>query len=265
MIEKWMKLGGLDLGVRGGKFEAHCRTEVQDSIRDSNILKHSGVFLRSYKFKGLAEDPGDIDIVIWIGRTLLIGEIKCNLFPSRGSEKSRHLEEMRTSADQINRKAASFNQLAQSFYQENVDSGYVGELRIIPFILTNLSLGVGMLFEEVPVTDLMILNRYLEIGSFDKFRIVSPDGQMTGGYRVHFYDSEEEAGERIKAYLSDPPQLWHFRDSSKLGTNPIIPLHPDDVHWDLVDYSVEIDGEKVRAQTLEREDLSRFEYRREPL
>jgi hypothetical protein len=168
---------------------------------------------------------------------------------------------MASAVKQIQRKAAALRKTAVEFYLSLTGKAPTAELKVIPFVLTNLTFGAGIQFEEVPVVDLLILSKYLRDGSMEKFRLVDNKSDESGGYRIYFYDSEAEAEQRVEIYLNDPPQLWHFHDSIVPQENPIEPLKVGDVRWIARDYQVAIDSQALLKKDLEGMSNSRFNYR----
>jgi hypothetical protein len=263
MIEQWMKLGGLDLAARGSEYELHCRKEVGMAIKENRLLENSGALPHAYKFKSGKDDPGDIDIVIWIGNRIVIGEIKCNLFPAKASEKARHLEEMRSAVSQITKKHLKFAERVESIFRDLTGYNTDGAIEIIPIVLTNVTLGVGLTIDGVPVVDLLILKKYFQDGCLDKFVVMDHQGNPESGYRLRFYDNPKEAEERLRNYLLDPPQLWHFQDSLTPIENPIVSLVNQDEEWTSVEYVVNVNTEDLRRRDTQAESNGRFPYGRE--
>ena len=171
-LERWIKLGGFDLQQRGDAFEDHAREHVAQTLRDSQHLQ-GGVCPHRYKLKRGADDPGDIDLIIWFGSTILLGEAKCTLFPARASEFHNYFATLERAGRQISRKAAALKIQTDDFWREVAKTPPPAETRIVPFVLTNLSFGVGMRFSGVPAVDLLILERFLGDGFLERFRCFS--------------------------------------------------------------------------------------------
>ncbi len=246
MVEKWMKFGGLDLQSRGESLEEHARERLADALRESRLLKNAGVCPYRYRFKGLADDPGDIDLLIWFGDTVLIGEAKCNLFPARASEFHNYFVTLERAAHQVRRKASAFGSQADRFWRGVAKRSAPKTTNVVPFILTNLCVGVGLKFADVPVTDILILERFLGDGFLERFVTFDPKRMgYTGGQKLELYKTQAEAEQVVAQYLVDPPQLQHFRDAVKPVTNIIPGVDGEDKPWLLIDYDVDIEGERL--------------------
>jgi hypothetical protein len=265
LIERWMKFGGVDLAKRGTEFEAECRSTFKESIQSNNLLKNSELLNHPYRFTKSDEDPGDVDLVFWINRTVFIAEIKCNLFPTKASERSRYHEDLVKGARQIIRKANCIRRNPTRFIKSISGLDSTGEIRVVPFVLTNLTFEVGECIDDVPITDRYILNKFLAEGYFDKSRIVSKENGITGGYRMFFYDDENEAEARLEDYLRSPPQLLDFKDAIAETITKMPRLNENDRDWEHCASVVSIDGEKHRHRISEKSKTDEINYRSEPL
>lgn len=243
MIERWMKYGGIDLQERGVAFEQHAREYISKDFKRSGILKNYGVLMHRFKMKSEIDDPGDIDLIVWFGDTILLGEVKCTLYPTRASEFHNYFETLNKAGRQIMRKTTVFKENVDAFWQHSAKREPSKNTQIIPFILTNLTFGVGSKFSNVPVTDLLILGRFIGDGFLERFITFDPSHGHQGGEKIEFYKTAEEAESVIGDYLINPPQLQHFRDSVKVNHTTIPPIDDSDLPWQILDYSVQFDSE----------------------
>lgn len=76
----------------------------------------------------------------------------------------------------------------------------------------------------VPVVDLMILTRYFGEGEYSPGGFISPSGDLTITNVVVFYNSEDEAIEKIDDYLINPPQVVALKSHLKKRITPHFPL-----------------------------------------
>jgi hypothetical protein len=215
-IEEWLRIGGLDLGVRGPLFEQHSRI----MLAASNALPNVRIAPDSID---LGELGGDVDLCIQIGATILIGEVKCSLFPASPLEDHNYERILAGAAGQAARKAALVAEDpitilgAQGF---SVEQG--SPVRVHPFVLTNLPLGAGRNYSGVPVVDLAILNKYFGEGYLDKYVSQYPDGHVERGKRVVFYANYADAALQIRGYLESPPQIVTLREISHERLWPLL-------------------------------------------
>lgn len=245
MIEKWMKYGGLNLQERGEAFEVHVRKQVKQTLGTSRLIKSAGVCEHRYKLKFEGDNPGDIDLIIWFGSTILIGEVKCNLFPAKASEFYNYFGDLEKAGQQIARKAIAFGGQTENFWRRIAKCEPPSETKVVPFILSNLPLGVGLRFSDVPVTDLLILERFFGDGFLERFVVFDPKLGNQGGQKLAFYATAAEAERVVDTYLSDPPQLHHFTEGLAPVQNVLPSVDEDDAPWAVFDYEVQFDRAKI--------------------
>ncbi len=206
-IEQWIVAGGLNLDSKGPLFEAHARDTLRQASDAANHLKHTSVVDHSFKLT-VAGRTEEIDIVLRMANTVLFCEAKCQVFPTGPMEYQHYFETLRGAARQILRKV----EFARSNPEEAIKQlGFSEDVEarkavFTPAVLTNQSLGVGFPIDGVPIVDDLILTRYLD-GKWET-GVVFADGQKKSVAKtVQFYESEDEASEKIGDYLSNPPQI----------------------------------------------------------
>lgn len=203
LIDYWMKEGNIDLGERGRLFEQF----VRDEVKRQNILKNVIVHERPLELS-FDNSIGDIDLVVQIGNKILLGEVKCSIYPASPREYYNYRQVLLEAARQVHRKAEAVrHHLKESLSELGTHLIREKEVEVIPVIISNIPLGAGHTFEEIPVVDLRILTRYFGEGSLPRFAVVGAEGIEAVGEVVVFFTSEDEAEENIKDYLASPPQL----------------------------------------------------------
>lgn len=211
-FELWMKDGGVRIADKGPLFEAHCRAQLAQSLKQCRHLRSTSVYPTSLVLKE-GEVEEEIDLVIRIKNTVLLGEVKCLIFPCDPIEFSRHFGRLSEAADQITRKVEFAKRhkdllLKQLGFEEAIE---IEQLSIHPFVFINQPYGAGFSLDGVPIVDEFILDRYFE-GVW--YRMVSVTDTVGSEAESTFllYQSEDEASRNIGEYLSDPPQLRHYRE-----------------------------------------------------
>jgi hypothetical protein len=201
VIDYWLRVGGMDMALRGPAFE----TEVRSTLRESNKLPTCHVYPTSLTLRG---DSGyeELDVVIQIGHTVVLAEVKCSLSPAEPYDFTKWTELLSEASTQVKRKAAyaraNISHLAKALGTTLPPS----DLRVVPAIVTNLPMMTGHAL-DVPVTDIHVLRRYIAEGYLDHFPMRVPGSGIQGGQRNWFYTSPEEAANNVGAYLVTPPQL----------------------------------------------------------
>ncbi|MBK9289161.1 MAG: hypothetical protein IPN38_16140 [Flavobacteriales bacterium] len=157
LLKNWMREGGLDIDHTGGAYEQQVRKELVHAchLKTAEVLQHSLVLDKG-------NNPEQIDLVIRIGNTFLIGEVKCTVFPTRPDEMTNYETRLDEAAEQALRKAERVSQNKRTLvrlFKGHLDTERPIEL--LPFILSNLAIGVGQHPRGVPVVDRLTLANYL--------------------------------------------------------------------------------------------------------
>lgn len=219
MAEKWMQSGGVKLEQKGHFFEKQVREQLRSAINSSKILKNVGICPHAIPSKDIGEQ---IDIVLWIRNKIFIGEIKCVLFPANSIEIHNYYETLNQAANQVKRKVEVVRQNKEGLLSK-LEIGYeiASEVLFIPFVLTNLSLGVGYCFNDVPVVDVIILRKYFAEGKFTYERFGGEGDGRFESYKLEtvasydLYQTETEAYDRIEMYLQEPTYVKLYKDFLK--------------------------------------------------
>jgi len=237
-IELWLKRGGVDLSQRGTLFEDEVRKAIGDSIKSSSVLKDCGCHFKELK---IGDNKEEIDILLFVGKKILVGEIKCSLYPTDPIEYFHIFQTFKYASEQAVRKAKKvfecFTEVKSKFHQlKDLDKQ---EIELIPFIITNTTLGVGYSINNVPVVDLFILNKFLE-GTWDRMVMFDNKGNRQVGETVTFYTTEDEASSYIKEYLGSPPQLNMYKNHIKSVYFPHICFDENDFKTVTASLTVEL-------------------------
>jgi len=207
-LENWIRCSGLDLSERGSLFEEYVREEIASSISKSKLVKNAGVFQSAIKISS-ADKSEEIDLVFWIGNKFIIGELKCILFPTSPLEDYRYQNRLEEAATQIRRKKDVIEKNKKEFLKKiSLEKCFdESKITISPIIITNLMFGSGKRIEGVPVTDLLLLNKYLRDGEMQLFveRSINAEDKVYKTYK--FYNNEQEAIDKFDGFISNPPLL----------------------------------------------------------
>jgi hypothetical protein len=225
-IEQWMKVGGLNLDRRGPAFERF----VRESLAQSNILSSFEVVQRPFTLRSEGGEEEEIDLVARIGTTVIIGEVKCSIQPTEPMEEHRYFDtRLRSGAAQAARKAGFVRTNLNTFANQ---AGFTDireeDASVIPIVLTNLALGVGHSFYDVPVVDLWILRRFIAEGVVIHDARLDRNGNLVEGREEQLYASEEEAEATLKGYLDNPPQLKRYKAQLSPEPMPILSMSEND-------------------------------------
>lgn len=213
-IEYWLSDGGIDLGDRGDPFEQFIRDDAADAITANAALAGQGGALRG---KAQPRDlaVGDIDLLLWIDRTVLVGETKCMLRPGTPYERRQYEDRIRDGAGQALKKAAYVKAHPEWLAEQDrrLVSVAAEPFAVVPCVVINSAVGALRSVDDVPIIDRYILNRYL-LGFAETRNSLARDSAT----KVAFYSDAGEAGRQLAAYLKRPGHLNHYLDSTKWST-----------------------------------------------
>jgi hypothetical protein len=210
-IEAWMERGGISdsrgIKGRGKPFERHVREVISGVLSANALLTDVAVAEHGLKRKGESEE---IDLLVRVGGTVLVGEVKCFVAPSEPTDKHNHLVNLdkATGQAEIKRAWADTNRdrIAEAL---NVDPARAAALRILPLVVLNHGFGIGLGRHGVPVVDLHYLRILLGWGSYQgDTRFERHVGVVYDSVRL--YGSHVEFEAKIEILLRDPPPLKRF-------------------------------------------------------
>lgn len=231
-VELWMKESNFDFGRNGFLFESYAREDIATSISKSSDLIDAEVINKSIKFKkGKGEE--EIDLIIRIGNTILVGEIKAILFPAEPLERANYFKVLDAATEQAQRKLNFIKENIDSFEEFITLTGLINkeELKFSPFVLINQPFGAGFTINNVPIVDLLILNRYFEN---EWQQLVLVKNNIQNPLKVmNFYSSKVEAEQIVFNYLQNPPQLERYKQGLKPEFYVIPPVNKNekDIHY----------------------------------
>ena len=214
-VELWMKEGKFDFGKNGFIFENYARKDLIEFLDKFSKLEDAEVYPDSIDFT-VNDGREEIDIVIRIGNTILVGEIKCILYPSEPIERSRYFEILVNASKQVERKV-NFVKNNEKQFVEKInfkDRNSNESLRFFPFVLMNQPFGAGFVVGNVPIVDLLILHRFFE-NKWEQFALFDGENNPISARIVNFYKDDAEAADIVNKYLCKPPQLEHYKNSIK--------------------------------------------------
>jgi hypothetical protein len=215
LVEIWLTKGGLDdrlaSASRGRSFEAELRTELSDTVKRNAIIRD--VACAPHAIKKSAHFPEEIDLLVQFGSLLLVGEVKCLLFPADARERYNFLRTLRSACGQASRKATAIAARRDVAAQAlGITEEDVRTLSVLPVVVLNQGFGMSLAVDDCVVTDAKFLKLYLGSGSYVSEAAIN---QVEGGWAHatrHLYRTATEAGDNFGATMRRPPPLYRFRD-----------------------------------------------------
>ena len=235
----WKKenLDNSNLGHKLGKlFESYVRSE----LKKANKLESLKIYDYPIYLEKNAKDPKDTDLIMNIGDKIIIGEIKYNIkYPTEPIEYDKMFQNLVKAGEQLNKRKQYIEKNIHSILKQlkltHVD---IENVKLIPVIISNLSVAAGHNFHGFPVVDLSILKTYI---SNNTIRIcdftLSQDNKLNRELKkeILLYSSEQEAEDRIEEYIENPPQLSEISKDTKwqkillpliLSTKKVVAIKP---------------------------------------
>jgi hypothetical protein len=212
-VEAWLERGGLTdrAGIKGrGKpFETFVRSAVTHVLAQNPLLPDHAVVPHALKRKGSSEE---IDLIVRVGRTLLIGEVKCFVFPSEPLERFNYLKNVESAVQQAKNKAAWVDQNRTHVAQlvGVTDESEAKALKIVPVIITNHGLCLGLEIEGVTVSDLHYLELLMGCGHYQGDTMFKRE-MGTVHQNVILYSSQADFEQRVAELFANPPPLNRYQ------------------------------------------------------
>lgn len=208
-VEAWLEAGGISdqrqITGRGKRFEIYVRSQIAKDLNENNLISDYEI-LNS----GLNREGGEeVDLIFRIGRTVIVGEIKCFLAPVETIDRYNYISSLESAAVQASRKCIwvreNFSQIRNIIWRD-YDGG---DAYFCPIVVMNQGFGFGLEIGDVVVTDIHYLSIIVQGGMvqnsarFDSGRVTSGIFQM--------YRSQGELEKKFKELLNNPPTISHYQ------------------------------------------------------
>ena len=204
--EIWLDRGGFSDSQgnvkKGLAYERMVRDAVAEAIRRNAVLTDARCAPEAIRLK--ADGSEEIDLVLQVGGLLVVGEVKCFLFPADSRERHRYMRDLKGGAEQASRKArwlASNPEVAAAALGIEVERA--ASLRPIPIVVANHGFGAASQFGGSRVVEAKYLETYLAKGG----SITEPDA-----VRPAFYADQAQAEGRFEQSMAEPPALAAYLD-----------------------------------------------------
>ena len=177
----------------------------------------------NYVFRPSAGRAEQIDLVIVIGSTVLVGESKCILEPTEAKGLAMHQRTVLGAADQALRKSKALTDNRSDFVADVARFGtkLSEHFKVVPLVVVSTSTHVGVPAKGVPIVDEFILGKFLE-GELEDAGLDMSNLAVVKRIKRVFYSDVGEAEARVADYLAAPPQVQRLRDGVKVR---LVPLH----------------------------------------
>jgi hypothetical protein len=214
-VEAWLEKGGIDdsqLGSsgRGDDYEVYLRKTLCKKIKDNRLLSVSTC--SEHAIKKTDSFPEQIDLLIRLGSILIVGEVKCWLFPADSFERWEYFGKLRAASAQARRKGAAIGQrLDIAAKALGIPETELTGMTVIPLIVTNQGFAATAEIDGCRVIDERFLANYLGDGVIVTGAITKP-GIHWNESTTTFYSNEAEAAANFESTVARPSVLYRFYD-----------------------------------------------------
>lgn len=214
-VEAWMEKGGIsdNRGIKGiGKpFERHVRQTLNDALSRNPLLPDAEVYPNGLKRKGNSEE---IDLLIRLGKTIIVGEIKCFTIPDGILGRFNHLKRIskatRQCADKLRWAEKNRDKMALAFGIS--DASVAESLKFVPIVLSNHQIGLGLQRNGITVIDLNYLLLLMNDSKY-KSKAIHMKNAGTIYEETNLYRSQEDLENIIVDIFCSPIVLKPFENT----------------------------------------------------
>ncbi|WP_412471215.1 hypothetical protein [Halobacteriovorax sp. RT-2-4] len=244
LIEKWMSIGGLDLGKRGDLFEIYVVDFIKSSLSNSKYMSENRV-VGSRNFYYTNKNFEELDLVWQIGDTVVIGELKCILYACEAIEKHNYLQTLEGGCRQLDRKIKVVNENREAFIKD-FGLSCSSNFKIVPIVVTNMPLASGYICQNISVVDLNIIDRYID-GFQEHFSIADPKTRkFTPSLKVVFHNNLEEAARKVENYFRKPNTVEILKESYSRRFEAFTSFNKEEKSMAFMRGEIEISAEKMK-------------------
>lgn len=212
-VEAWLEHGGLSDHLadarRGLKYEAWVRSETKREISKNRLLPNAKSAANPVYRK--QNDDEQIDLLIMLEGILIVGEVKCLLYPIEASEHYNYLKKLDDAGDQAVRKANWINDnrkiIAESM---GISLEQAQSLRTIPIVVTNQGAGFSLTKGGARIVDFHFLSVYLSTNEYLAGTAHDFEGQRFLENHEELYKTERQAAEFFEETMENPPPLERY-------------------------------------------------------
>ncbi len=215
-VNIWLRQMGADLAERGNSFETHVRQVLAHYAEVSRLKKHTRLMMHAFKFnlpKTAAHAYEDIDLLLLIGNTLVVGEVKCFLQPADALSTFGHRKKVVGACDQLARKLEYIRDHEKSFRKQCLKANFrlPEKFTIQPVVVLNGPAHCGIPYNGTPIVDVAILSTFFT-GVIRQNIIESIAEGVVSEDRIILYTDLASAQSNLADYLTHPPQLAYIKN-----------------------------------------------------
>jgi len=218
-LDRWLQdaYGDADLSKTpaGLRFEAALRQALEEAVGRNPLLIGIPTGVASIA-QGEARE--EVDVLLRIGSTILVCEVKCLVAPSEPIDRNNHIRKLERACHQASRKAKWLADNRNELDARLGDGAGAG--RIQPLVVLNQSNGVEWEYEGCPITDMRFLELLLASGQMAiGGALLGEPGKLPVLVQRTLYATAAELEEAIQTVFLAMPGMDPFRHSVSWGDN----------------------------------------------
>ena len=182
------------------------RNNLSEAIKSFRFGTKKLRVITSSKTFSADSEYEEIDLIIIFDDIILLGEIKCHLYPTDPIKVHNTIKDLEQGTTQIQRKKDFFKAHFKSISSE-LNLPDEKNFKIIGCVITNRGLLTGFSKDGIPIVDLRIISKYFSSDHLPLFYAIQRDSYSE---KIDFYSSFSESKSNFKNYLSLPPQIMTY-------------------------------------------------------
>ncbi len=214
-VERWLADGGISdddgLKGRGKPYENFVRRELAKELEENAHIEDWAIAREGLKPKQNGEE---IDLLIRVGSTVIVGEIKCFTSPSEPLERANYLRALDKATAQARRKLDWANKERARVAERLgiTDAKTIAKLSFVGVVVTAQSFGIGLSRHDIPIVDFHFLRLVLASNNYQgDTRFEEDVGMMSSP--VHLYEDQTDFETKIADLLTNPPPLQRYKSA----------------------------------------------------
>ncbi|WP_417822672.1 hypothetical protein [Thalassospira lucentensis] len=217
LVEHWLVKRDVKLDKKGTQFEKNIIRDLEDKIQshpmNSIISKPVG---KEFKLKSQKEE---IDLILKIGNTILIGECKSIITTDSEISSARTKETLEYASRQVLRKRDFILNNKKDFLKKiGWETKEIDSIEILPCVINSNMIFSGHTLNGVPVIDQKIISHYFSACTTPIISRKTKNNKIEHLAFYELYNDETTFEKNLKTYLNHPPQLVDDENSFEYTT-----------------------------------------------
>lgn len=204
-VEHWLVKLDTDLQAKGQRYEQSIADQLNLKLSCNSIF--SDFDCANPRKLSIGKNKEEVDLLLRIGKTVLIGETKSIVTTDSPISYHRTLQTLEFAAQQAKRKVQFVGENLEAVFKLlDWDFQSASDYTILPVIVSSNRMHAGFAVLDVPVCDDKILCAYFETNTFPLLSTMSR-GKTEHLAWLKLYSNFEEGQRNLDPYLRTPPQV----------------------------------------------------------